>query len=168
VKRTITGFRQDEEGDWIAELSCGHRQHVRHRPPFESRAWVQSEAGRADRIDGSLECPLCARAELPEDLRWVRRSVEWSEHTVPGGLLRSHRLAEGTWGLLGVLSGRLGFRAATDPPIDEVLVAGATQAIPPGVAHEVRLIGPTRFGIDFFALKAGVAGDEGPEGDVPG
>jgi hypothetical protein len=31
----ITGFHQDEEANWVAELSCGHQQHVRHRPPFK-------------------------------------------------------------------------------------------------------------------------------------
>jgi hypothetical protein len=32
--RPIVGFHQDEHQDWVAELSCGHNQHVRHRPPF--------------------------------------------------------------------------------------------------------------------------------------
>ncbi|MCB1185380.1 DUF3565 domain-containing protein, partial [bacterium] len=34
---TITGFIQDEAGDWIALLACGHRRHVRHRPPLVER-----------------------------------------------------------------------------------------------------------------------------------
>ncbi len=40
VERAITGYHLDDEGDWVAELSCGHNQHVRHRPPFRLRAWV--------------------------------------------------------------------------------------------------------------------------------
>ncbi|MFT4728722.1 MAG: hypothetical protein ACI9UN_003235 [Granulosicoccus sp.] len=28
----ITGFHQDDKADWVAELSCGHGQHVRHNP----------------------------------------------------------------------------------------------------------------------------------------
>jgi membrane carboxypeptidase/penicillin-binding protein len=40
AKRRITGFTTDDEGHWVAELECGHRQHMRHRPPFESRQWV--------------------------------------------------------------------------------------------------------------------------------
>ncbi len=35
--RAIDGYHQDEVGDWVAELRCGHGQHVRHRPPF----WVR-------------------------------------------------------------------------------------------------------------------------------
>ena len=37
-------FHQDEQGDWVAELECGHGQHVRHRSPWELRPWVLSEA----------------------------------------------------------------------------------------------------------------------------
>ena len=35
--RPIDGFHQDEEGHWVAELRCGHGQHVRHAPPFWQR-----------------------------------------------------------------------------------------------------------------------------------
>ncbi len=36
--RTITGFRLDEEGDWVADLACLHSQHMRHNPPMVSPA----------------------------------------------------------------------------------------------------------------------------------
>ena len=55
----ITGFHQDAEGDWVAELACGHRQHVRHRPPWQLRPWVATAEGRAARIGQPSECPLC-------------------------------------------------------------------------------------------------------------
>ena len=44
--RRIAGFHQDSEGDWVAELDCLHTQHVRHRPPFQERPWILTEAGR--------------------------------------------------------------------------------------------------------------------------
>jgi hypothetical protein len=66
MKQAITGFHRDDEGDWVAELSCGHNQHVRHNPPFVQRPWVISEAGRAGRLGTLLPCPPCDRAELPE------------------------------------------------------------------------------------------------------
>jgi hypothetical protein len=61
MERLIVGFRRDDGGDWIAELSCGHRRHVRHRPPFESRPWVVDEAERRARIGTPLACGLCAQ-----------------------------------------------------------------------------------------------------------
>jgi hypothetical protein len=63
MKQAIVGYRLDEEGDWIAELACGHSQHVRHRPPFQMRPWVVDESGRRSRLGTPLDCPLCARGE---------------------------------------------------------------------------------------------------------
>lgn len=47
MERTIVAFRQDEVGDWVAVLACGHGQHVRHTPPLSDRSWVLEAAGRA-------------------------------------------------------------------------------------------------------------------------
>ena len=60
--RRIKGFRQDEHGDFIAVLECGHSQHVRHRPPWQVREWVTTETGRNQKLGVSLECPECDRA----------------------------------------------------------------------------------------------------------
>jgi hypothetical protein len=64
---TISGFHRDLAGDWVAELACGHRQHVRHRPPFQNRPWTQSEAGRAEKLGAAIECPLCDAEPPGED-----------------------------------------------------------------------------------------------------
>ena len=61
MERPITGFAQDDAGDWIALLSCGHRQHVRHKPPFTLRPWVVTEEGRASKLGAALECAACDR-----------------------------------------------------------------------------------------------------------
>jgi len=58
---TIVGYHQDDEGHWVAELSCGHSQHVRHRPPFVERSWVLTEVGRAGRIGQTIICTQCLR-----------------------------------------------------------------------------------------------------------
>jgi hypothetical protein len=59
MEQPIVGFHQDEVGDWVADLACGHRQHVRHRPPFTLRPWVVTEAGRASKLGALLDCPRC-------------------------------------------------------------------------------------------------------------
>ena len=58
-ERLIVGFHKDPEGDWVAELECGHNQHVRHDPPWQERAWVLSSEGRGGRLGTRLICPLC-------------------------------------------------------------------------------------------------------------
>ncbi len=60
TERCITGFQQGDDGHWIAELECGHTQHVRHDPPWQVRAWTTTPAGRAGRIGTTLPCADCA------------------------------------------------------------------------------------------------------------
>ncbi|MGH9047567.1 MAG: DUF3565 domain-containing protein, partial [Acidimicrobiales bacterium] len=98
MERAIVGYHRDSEGDWVAELACGHDQHVRHRPPFQLREWVVTPEGRAARLGAPLNCPLCDRTELPQRVRRTRVSSDWNEKTMPVGLRRAHRLGEGTWG----------------------------------------------------------------------
>jgi hypothetical protein len=59
MRQVIVGFHQDEHGDWVADLACGHGQHVRHQPPFVSRPWVVTEQGRASRVGEALDCKMC-------------------------------------------------------------------------------------------------------------
>jgi hypothetical protein len=59
VDRRIVGFHQDEEQHWVAELECGHNQHVRHNPPWINRPWVITPEGRAGAIGQTLACRLC-------------------------------------------------------------------------------------------------------------
>ncbi|MGS0726508.1 DUF3565 domain-containing protein, partial [Shewanella sp. 0m-11] len=42
----IVSYHKDDEDHWVANLSCGHTQHVRHRPPWERRDWVTDQEGR--------------------------------------------------------------------------------------------------------------------------
>jgi hypothetical protein len=59
MKRRIVGFHQDAERHWVAELECGHGQHVRHDPPWQVRPWVQAPETRAAYLGTQLECLLC-------------------------------------------------------------------------------------------------------------
>jgi hypothetical protein len=63
MKQPITGFHLDDDGHWVAELECGHGQHVRHRPPWELRPWVLTAEGRRSRLGVELDCVLCDRGE---------------------------------------------------------------------------------------------------------
>lgn len=55
----ITGFHLDHEEHWVAELECGHGQHVRHDPPWTNRPWVLTDAGRKERLNQELNCKRC-------------------------------------------------------------------------------------------------------------
>ena len=153
--RTIDGFHQDDEGDWVAELSCLHNQHVRHNPPFQDRPWVISEAGRAERLGSPIECPLCDRLELPVDLEVARTAGPFDAETLPPALQRAHLVADRTWGVLRVLDGSVVFAIDTTPPMTVRLTAGEEQPIPPVVPHLVRVGDePVRLVIDFLVKPA--------------
>jgi hypothetical protein len=46
--RKIVDFHLGENLDWVAELECGHQQHVRHNPPWTHRHWITTPRGRRD------------------------------------------------------------------------------------------------------------------------
>ena len=61
MKQPIVAYRLDEEGHWVAELACGHSQHIRHDPPWQVRPWVLTEEGRRTFLGTLLDCPYCDR-----------------------------------------------------------------------------------------------------------
>jgi len=65
VDRRIAGFHQDEEGHWVADLECGHSQHVRHDPPWQVRPWVLTELTRREHLGSALNCLLCDVTRSP-------------------------------------------------------------------------------------------------------
>ena len=68
MDQSIAGYHKDEEDDWVAELQCGHFQHVRHNPPFVKRPWVITESGRASMLGYELNCKKCDLGEPIDQL----------------------------------------------------------------------------------------------------
>jgi tellurite resistance-related uncharacterized protein len=149
--RRILNFHLDGEGDWAAEMSCFHSRHIRHDPPFKEASWVLDPAGREARVGSDLECPLCDRAELPQGLSSAGRAGPWNQDSLPGGLLHSHRVPEGRWGLLQVIEGAIEFRfEGTGAPPPVRLEAGHDQPIPPGMPHRLVPVGEVVLELRFL------------------
>jgi len=106
-------------------------------------------------VGTDLACPLCDRAELPDDLEVVRTTGTWDERTMPPGLRQAHRVAPGTWARLQVVEGELRFRAETEPVIDIMVDGRSPQAIPPDVEHEIDVSGSVRFFLEFLRPEEG-------------
>ncbi|BAU76429.1 Hypothetical protein ppKF707_0067 [Metapseudomonas furukawaii] len=47
-------------------LSCGHTQHLRHQPPWQSRPWVLDPERRAALLETPFPCGWCAQGLPPE------------------------------------------------------------------------------------------------------
>ena len=152
MKRAIVGFRCDEEGDWIADLDCGHGQHTRHRPPFVSRPWVVSEAGRKAMLGRPLDCLRCDRMECPEGLEPYRRTPEFDERSIPAAFQSEHATKQGVWARIHVLSGALCYHVGA--PVDRSLRVDPSSPafIVPEVPHRVETDGPLRFFVEFYRM----------------
>ena len=98
MKQPITGFHLDEENHQVADLACGHRQHMRHDPPWMERPWVLTEEGRRSRLGVGLECKRCDEAgrAVAEAVREALRTAAARAYE-DGGL--SGLCAEGRWEL---------------------------------------------------------------------
>ncbi len=69
MNQPIIGYHLDEEQDWVADLACGHGQHVRHNPPWINRPWVMAEEGRTAHLGEYLNCKRCEEEPEKENIR---------------------------------------------------------------------------------------------------
>jgi hypothetical protein len=76
MKRRISAFYKDALCDWVAELECGHRRHMRHQPPWEDRPWVMTPEGRRRWLGTEVECRTC-EAEAGGNRPCQDPSVGW-------------------------------------------------------------------------------------------
>jgi hypothetical protein len=156
MDRPITGFSLDEAGDWTATLSCGHRQHVRHKPPFENRPWVTTEAGRESRMGAMLNCVRCDRFELPDPADVVGRTPEFTERTLPEALRTDHATAAGVWGRIVIAVGLVRYRVPA-LGVDRDLGPGVPGIVVPEVRHALEPRGAVRLHVEFLRARDAAA-----------
>lgn len=149
MRRPIVGYHLDEVGDWVAELSCGHGQHVRHKPPFQMRPWVTTPEGRDEKLGAELDCVRCDQFELPEEFTAYKRTAEFDESSIPEGLRKHHSTKAGVWGVIHVLTGQL--RYVLEAPLtgERILDSEHPGIVVPEVLHHVDPVGPVRFFVEF-------------------
>lgn len=87
---------------------------------------------------------------LPHGMKAYKRTPEFTQETIPAGLLRDHTTRAGTWALIHVLEGQLLY-AVPSMGLEQVLTAIS----PPGVVvpeqlHSVKPLGPVRFYVEFY------------------
>ena len=147
MERAIIGFEQDAEGEWVARLDCGHTQHVRHRPPFQERPWVESPAGREAKLGSELDCLFCNMKSLPPDVQPYKEAGPFTETTVPSALTRDHRTKLGVWAQIVVEDGKLEYSCRQGTFVLRPEVVGIVE---PEAPHHVRPLGPVKFRVRFL------------------
>jgi tellurite methyltransferase len=152
MRRAITGYHTDDVGDPVAELSCGHGQHVRHHPPMFSRPWVTTPEGRASMLGTELECVRCDRFELPDGLVARGRTAEFDADTIPAALRETHATKAGEWAVIRVVSGRVRYLVEAPREREFVLDAHAPGVVVPELPHRVEPDGPARLFVELYGL----------------
>ena len=88
---------------------------------------------------------------LPDTVVHYKSTAEFTEHSVPAGLLRQHQTAAGVWGRITVLEGALLYHIS-EPELETILLSPQLPGVvEPRVLHEVEVIGPVRFRVDFHS-----------------
>ncbi|MEO8602677.1 MAG: DUF3565 domain-containing protein [bacterium] len=145
----MIGFATDAHGDWVARLSCGHDQHVRHDPPFTTREWVTTPEGRAGRLGQMLDCVRCVAFELPSHFVAYKRTATFDQDSVPAGLRKDHATKAGVWARIVVERGRLRYHVEALGQVFE-LSPELAGIVVPEVPHHVEPRGAVSFHVEFY------------------
>jgi tellurite resistance-related uncharacterized protein len=97
--------------------------------------------------------------KIPARAKPYKRTPEFTEQTVPAGLVGRHSTIQGVWAMIHVTEGNLVYRIL-EPAIEEYLLEPARPGIvEPQTPHQVQLVGPVRFYVEFHRMDP-----EAPEG----
>ena len=88
-------------------------------------------------------------SSLPSNLVPSGGTPIFTEESAPDALRLEHKLAEGTWGVLHVLGGKIRFVDLRTSQGNDISAPDQV-TIQPGVPHRVEIEGPVEFRIDFF------------------
>ena len=117
---------------------------------MEARPWVQTEAGRQGMLGTALECLYCNMPALPEGAEVYKTSAEFTERTIPEGMLRDHQTKAGTWGRIVVKEGKLMYSLSEPRTSAWILRPGIDGIIAPGISHWIAPHGHVRFVVEFL------------------
>lgn len=87
---------------------------------------------------------------IPDGTEAYQRTAEFSEESVPKGLLRDHSTKADVWGRICVLEGRLEYTIQTTPVETHILTPDQEGVVEPGVLHSVKPLGAVRFYVEFL------------------
>lgn len=150
MQRAITGYSYDAQGDLVAELTCGHGIHMRHRPPLTTRPWTQSEEGRGTMIGTMLECVRCDRFELPAHFVAYKRTRTFGADDTPAALRKAHTTKLGVWAKIHVIVGTVTYSVESPSEPDLTLSPALAGIVVPERPHHVTPAPGAQFYVEFY------------------
>ena len=87
---------------------------------------------------------------LPDHVKAYKRLNNFTQDSVPKGLLNAHTTKAGSWGKINIISGSLLYRIL-EPEIESFkLTPEFPGIVEPQIKHEVELIGDVEFFVEFY------------------
>lgn len=86
---------------------------------------------------------------LPSHVEPYKRTPEFTETTVPSGLLNEHQTKESVWGKIVVLEGQLQYTISEPTPEVILLDENKHGVVEPTIRHTVKPLGKVRFYVEF-------------------
>jgi tellurite resistance-related uncharacterized protein len=87
---------------------------------------------------------------IPDSVKHYKSTPEFNETSVPPGLLKKHTTADSVWGSIRIIEGSLIYRILA-PAVEEIILTPDFYGVvEPKVEHEVQVMGPVRFCVDFL------------------
>lgn len=141
---------QHAQRDMMEPTATSHAQgsgDVYGQDHFE-RCHNTTTAAESGRFSNHKAClPMKA---LPNDIVAYQRTPEFTEQSVPAGLLHSHSTKPGVWGKIVVVEGTLTYRIL-EPAVEELLLSPELQGVvEPTIKHEVAPQGSVKFYVEFY------------------
>ncbi|HCR97440.1 MULTISPECIES: DUF1971 domain-containing protein [Halomonas] len=88
--------------------------------------------------------------DLPVNVSPYKRTPEFTEESVPTGLLNDHTTKEGVWGKIVVLEGLLEY-TIQEPALDIIELSPEQYGVvEPTIKHHIKPLGPVRFFVEFY------------------
>jgi tellurite resistance-related uncharacterized protein len=87
---------------------------------------------------------------LPADVAPYKQTPEFTETTVPAGLLKAHQTKADVWGKIVVLEGQLEYTINEPQEEVQLLDCHTFGVVEPQVLHQVKPLGQVRFFVEFY------------------
>ncbi len=152
MDQNIVRFHQDEEGCWVANLICGHCQHVRHNPPWVNRPWISTEATRELYIGQSLNCLKCNMPNIPSSAKQIKCSEQYDQQSLHQQFVGAQVNNSDFWIKVIIFEGELVYRRLTEIPHGYVVDSEYSAVIEPRMKYILRSKGPVRFKFQYYQV----------------
>ncbi len=93
-------------------------------------------------------------SEMPNDFAAYRKTTEFTEKSIPKGLLTAHSTKPGVWAKIHVIDGKLIYHVEALRDKLEI-TGGAPGIVVPENKHHIEPVGPVTFFVEFYRSYAG-------------